>query len=621
MEPGGKGREGSLRLSSIGRLLLVALLLAASVGVIGYVYIAIKQIEEELPLRVMEEKRDMERAARNLYQFLAATEAAKAHPTEGNVENIRNHLASVEHDLETLRSRYTFDTLIGASALHALINPAVVDARIWLTDGFGALPPTSPILLDLVDTRVRDTMSKVFDKTTEADRVAYEILERQTAELSQLRDRLMLVLVAVVVLAVAIVWLAVRQQKAARARQLAEEARQSAQSRLQDALESTSEGFAFFDGQEKLVIANSRYRDFFLRDVRDAVAEGASFEAILRAVIERALVVGVSEDSEGWLAWRLSRFRAPQGPIALEYADGRWVRVDERRTGDGGTVVIYSDITELKRREVELLKAKEGAEAVSEAKSNFLANVSHELRTPLTSILGFAEIVRKRLESVVLPQVKQGDRKLDRAIEQIRGNLDIILLEGDRLTKLVNDVLDLEKIEAGEMVWKIEPLDVVAIVHQAATATESLYRQKGLAFEREIAADLPKMRGDHDRVVQVLVNLISNAVKFTPSGRIACRAQALSGDRVEISVTDSGSGIAREDQAAIFEKFRQVGDTLTQKPSGTGLGLPICREIIEHLGGEITVASSLGQGSSFAFWLPAATVPSNERLSEQVAER
>ncbi len=175
MQRDGKGREGGVRRSSIGRLMLVALLLAASVGVIGYVYLAIKQIEEELPLRVMEEKRDMERAARNLYQFLAATEAAQAHPTEGNVENIRNHLASVEHDLETLRSRYTFDTLIGASALHALINPAVVDARIWLTEGFGALTPTSPILLDLVGTRVRDTMSKVFDKTTEADRVAYEI--------------------------------------------------------------------------------------------------------------------------------------------------------------------------------------------------------------------------------------------------------------------------------------------------------------------------------------------------------------------------------------------------------------------------------------------------------------
>ncbi len=221
---------------------------------------------------------------------------------------------------------------------------------------------------------------------------------------------------------------------------------------------------------------------------------------------------------------------------------------------------------------------------------------------------------------MVLPQVGQGDRRVDRAVKQIRGNLDIILLEGDRLTKLVNDVLDLEKIEAGEMVWTIEPLEVDAVIHQAATATESLYRQKGLDFETEVAADLPKMRGDHDRVVQVLVNLISNAVKFSPSGRIVCRAQAQGDDRIAISVTDSGSGIAGEDQAAIFEKFRQVGDTLTQKPSGTGLGLPICREIIEHLGGEITVESSLGQGSRFAFWLPAVRPPAEERQSERVAE-
>ncbi len=181
----------------------------------------------------------------------------------------------------------------------------------------------------------------------------------------------MLVLGAVVALAGAIVWLAARQQKAARARQLAEEARQSAQSRLQDALESTSEGFAFFDAAETLMIANSRYRDFFLRGVREVVASGVSLEVILRAVIDRGLVVGASEDPERWLAWRLGRFRTPEGPFALEYADGRWVQIDERRTGDGGTVVIYSDITELKRREFELLKAKEGAEAVSEAKSSF----------------------------------------------------------------------------------------------------------------------------------------------------------------------------------------------------------------------------------------------------------
>lgn len=167
-------------------------------------------------------------------------------------------------------------------------------------------------------------------------------------------------------------------------------------------------------------------------------------------------------------------------------------------------------------------------------------------------------------------------------------------------------MLDLERIEAGEMVWDIAALDVGSVVQQAAAATESLYRSKDLAFETHVPPGLPPILGDHDRVVQVLINLISNAVKFTDAGRIACAAEADGSDRVRISVTDSGFGISPGDQGSIFEKFRQVGDTLTEKPSGTGLGLPICREIVEHLGGRISVESRMGQGSTFTFWLPSA---------------
>ena len=595
------------RIASFWRPVLIVLVLLSAIGAIAYMQIVVKRIEEELPLRVMEEKRSMERTARDLYQFLTTTEAAKTHPTESNVANIRNHLAIMERDLETLRNRYTFDTLIGASALHALINPTIVDARIWLTEGIGNLEPTSPILLDLVNTRLRNTMNEVFDKTTEADRIAYEILAQQSANLGQLHNRLNLLLVVVVVLAVSIIWLALRQRKAARARIAAEEARQRAQSRLQDALESTSEGFAFFDTDDRLVMGNSRYRDLFLRGVPEQAAFGASFESILRAAVDRNLFVDAIDNPEQWLNWRLDHFRNPLGPFALEYTDGRWMQIDERKTYDGGTVAVYSDITEMKYREIELLHAKDGAEAASEAKSSFLANVSHELRTPLTSILGFARIVHKRFETIILPQVNIAEPRVKRAADQIRGNLEIILLEGDRLTKLVNDVLDLEKIEAGEMVWKIVPLDVGIVIRQAAAATESLYRRKGLEFETRITPNLPKILGDHDRIVQVLINMISNAVKFTQAGRIICEAESGEDNRVYLSISDTGSGISPEDQATIFEKFRQVGDTLSGKPSGTGLGLPICREIVEHLSGDITVESVPGRGSKFTFWLPVSS--------------
>ena len=584
--------------------ILIGLVLATVIGVIGYVQIAVKRLEEGLPLRVMAEKRAMERVARNFYELLAAIQSAQAHPTETNVGAILDHLATVESDLKTLRTRYTFDTLIGASALHATISPTVDDTRIWLTEGFGALEPTSPILLNLVLTRVRETMSKVFDKTTEADRIAFEILTEQSADLGQLRSRLILVLVAVVLLAGALIWLAILQERVTRKRAEAEAAERRAQARLHDALESTSEGFAFFDAGEKLVTANSRYRDFFLRDVQDVVKPGIPMETILKAVVEHDMVA-VPIGGKAWLDWRLKRFRQPDGPFSVEYRDGRWVQVNERKTGDGGTVVIYSDITELKEREFQLTRARDEAEAASETKSTFLANVSHELRTPLTSILGFARIVQKRFETAVLPLLSDRDTKTERAIGQITGNLEIMLTEGDRLTKLINDVLDLEKIEAGEMVWQIGPLEIGEVIDQAAAATRSLYEQKGLTFATEAAPDLPRALGDRDRIVQVLVNLISNAIKFTEEGHITCRAWSEDGTRISVSVSDTGAGIAPEDQAASFQKFRQVGDTLTEKPSGTGLGLPICREIIEHLGGMIWVESTKGKGSTFGFWLPA----------------
>jgi signal transduction histidine kinase len=181
-----------------------------------------------------------------------------------------------------------------------------------------------------------------------------------------------------------------------------------------------------------------------------------------------------------------------------------------------------------------------------------------------------------------------------------------MLIEGQRLTTLINNVLDLEKIEAGEMVWNIEAVDVADVVSQAAAATESLYRQKALDFSLDVAGDLPLVLGDRDRLVQVIVNLISNAVKFTKEGSVRCRACVDSGGRVRVEVTDTGSGIAPADQAAVFEKFRQVGDTLTDKPAGTGLGLPICKEIVEHLGGSIALESMPGRGSTFHFTLPVA---------------
>ena len=191
---------------------LIGAVILAALTVMVYVHSAVKRIESGLPLRVMQEKRDMEQVARNFYEFLAATEAALVRPTTGGVESVKGSLLAVERDLATLRDRYTFDTLIGASALHAVLNPVVVDIRTWLTEGFGDVPADSPLVLEVVATRARDALSKVYDKTAEADRIAYEILERQSQEMRHLNERLILVLGAFALLAIGLVWLAIRRR-------------------------------------------------------------------------------------------------------------------------------------------------------------------------------------------------------------------------------------------------------------------------------------------------------------------------------------------------------------------------------------------------------------------------
>jgi signal transduction histidine kinase/DNA-binding response OmpR family regulator len=258
---------------------------------------------------------------------------------------------------------------------------------------------------------------------------------------------------------------------------------------------------------------------------------------------------------------------------------------------------------EIRRLFQEAEKARAIAEEADAAKSAFLSTVSHELRTPLTSVLGFAKIIKKRLEDRIFPLVRSDDKKIVQTIQQIEDNLRVVVSEGERLTKLIDDVLDLAKIEAGKLEWHMEPVTVEDIIERATAATSSLFDQKGLRLVKDIAPGLPAISGDRDRLIQVVINLISNAVKFTDAGSITCRAE-LKGPELVVSVIDTGMGIAPSDQPKVFERFKQVGDTLTDKPKGTGLGLPICKEIVEHHGGRIWVESEIGKGSTFAFSLP-----------------
>lgn len=255
-----------------------------------------------------------------------------------------------------------------------------------------------------------------------------------------------------------------------------------------------------------------------------------------------------------------------------------------------GAVIMIRDVTH--EREVERMK------------TDFLATVSHELRTPLTSILGFATVIQDKLNRVIIPELDLAQPRLGKATERVMRNLAIIESEAQRLTVLINDVLDIAKMEAGQESWQEQPCAIGPIIERAIATITPQAQKKNISLQGELEPDLPDFIGDENRILQVVLNLLSNAVKFTPKGLITARSHFYE-NHLWVEIIDHGPGIHPTDQEKIFEPFQQGGgDVLTDKPQGTGLGLPICKKIVEHHGGTIGVNSSLGRGSTFYFSLP-----------------
>ena len=233
-------------------------------------------------------------------------------------------------------------------------------------------------------------------------------------------------------------------------------------------------------------------------------------------------------------------------------------------------------------------KSRQLAEA-SQHKSQFLANMSHELRTPLNAILGYAELI---LDNVY------GDTP-----DKMREVLDRIQRNGKHLLGLINDVLDLSKIEAGQLNLSLADYSLKEVVQSVYSAVEALAKEKHIALKVEVPPHLPAARGDERKLTQVLLNLVGNAIKFTDTGEVAIKASAANGS-FTVAVRDTGPGIAEVEQAKIFEEFQQADSSITKKKGGTGLGLAIAKRIIELHGGRLWVESSPGQGSTFSFTVP-----------------
>jgi signal transduction histidine kinase/CheY-like chemotaxis protein len=362
-----------------------------------------------------------------------------------------------------------------------------------------------------------------------------------------------------------------------------------ARARLTDAIETISEGFSLYDADDRLVIFNSKYKNNFAA-FGDIIKPGTSFETIARTAAERGKIDDADTSLDAWLAERIAQHKAPASTHIQHRNDGRWIQVSERRTAEGGVVATYADITELKQREAELAAARDVADEANRTKSTFLANMSHELRTPLNAIIGYSEIL----------QEDAADKDDKEPIE----DLQKIESAGRHLLGLINNILDLSKIEAGKMDVFIEPVDIQALVKEVVSIVKPLADKNENVIEVACPVDIGSFRSDQTKVKQCLLNLMSNASKFTNSGRLTLTAAREGGSQLCFSVSDTGVGMTDQQISRLFQAFGQADASTTKRFGGTGLGLAITEHFCTMLGGDVTATSTPGKGSTFTIRLP-----------------
>jgi signal transduction histidine kinase/DNA-binding response OmpR family regulator/HAMP domain-containing protein len=370
--------------------------------------------------------------------------------------------------------------------------------------------------------------------------------------------------------------------------------------RLFEAIETISEGFLLYDTADRLILCNRKYREMH-PELEQLLRPGVHFEELVQAS------AGQHPAGEEWVRERLNRHRHPQTEFEEQLSDGRWLHISEHKTADGGVVAIERDITSRKQTMQELRAAKEAAETANRAKSQFLANMSHELRTPLNAIIGYSEMLQE--EAAEFGQ------------EELVPDLQKIHVAGKHLLALINDILDLSKIEAGKMELHMETLHIAGMVQDVVTTIQPLVEKNHNRLELGLADGLGNMWADMTKVRQILFNLLSNATKFTEHGTITLavnRSNSFTPDGrqgppeqewIIFQISDTGIGMTPAQIATVFEAFTQADTSTTRKYGGTGLGLAITRHFCRMMGGDVVLESQPGQGSTFTVWLPADAQP------------
>ncbi|MDF1721415.1 MAG: response regulator [Minwuia sp.] len=433
------------------------------------------------------------------------------------------------------------------------------------------------------------------------------VTQSRVDRLEPIYFELLLSAVATLIGSGTLVWFLIREirrtrrlyRKVARA-----EARESAaRTQLLEAIEAMTDGFALYDADDRLILFNTKYREFYSTG-SGQVTEGQRFEDIIRQAASRRILTD-GRGPEVWIAERLERHRNPRGPVETQLTDNRWLLVGEFRTEDGGRVSVHTDITAQKENESALMEAKERAEDANVAKSRFLAMMSHEIRTPMNGVLGMTNLL---METPLNGEQRQ--------------YADTVRLSGEALLTIINDILDFSKLEAGRLELESVAFDLSDLVDGVTDLLSARAFESGIEAVVILDPSIPKvLKGDPTRIRQVLLNFAGNAIKFTDTGGVTLDVSMAGGTPeapvIRFDVRDTGIGIPKDRQNALFQEFTQVDASTARRYGGTGLGLAICKRLVGLMNGQIGLESVEGEGSTFWFeaTLAAAEQPARDPLA------
>lgn len=380
-----------------------------------------------------------------------------------------------------------------------------------------------------------------------------------------------------------------------RAARRAQAAEMSALSRLADAIESFSDGFSLFDKSDRLVMCNQEYRRMHPM-IADSLAPGIEFEKIARAHVDSGDIADAIGREEEWLKRRMRLHSNPSESFEVKCADGRWVRISERRTGDGGCVSILTNITALKQRQEDLSSQQQRADSANRAKTDFLLTMSHELRTPLNAIMGFSDVMKQQLRGPL------GDERYVDYANDIHDS-------ASHLLAVINNILDISRVEAGRLELDEQAVDIGNEVSKGLRQLEDEARTADVKLSDKVAPDLPLLLGDPHKIRQIVINLAGNAVRYMPdSGKVTVRARRGRNGGIVLIVEDDGAGMSAEDVQRVVSPFVRLSNPMVRAHDGTGLGLPLVKALVELHGGRFRLLSEVGKGTTVTAIFPKSRV-------------